>query len=234
MDTPDLRALAALGEFFVLPPAPSDGAWEPVATLCDDAGTLRDYVLRTRRATATGFGVSEHHVPVKAAASSLHLSITARLLSPAIGAAACLGAVPRLASDSVVWQRDSSHRPILGTTRVAWTPVGDARRAAGQIVDSLVDDVLRGLNATLQHAVSLSPQVMWGNIASAANGAVTVLAQNRPDVEAFGRALVAALIDIEPLAGCAELTDGRFRRRNCCLFYQVPGGGYCGDCVLVD
>ena len=25
-----------------------------------------------------------------------------------------------------------------------------------------------------------------------------------------------------------------FRRRSCCLYYRVPGGGICGDCVLVD
>jgi FhuF-like iron-sulfur protein len=23
-----------------------------------------------------------------------------------------------------------------------------------------------------------------------------------------------------------------FRRRSCCLYYRVPGGGLCGDCTL--
>ncbi|MEU7551440.1 (2Fe-2S)-binding protein [Streptomyces sp. NPDC044571] len=23
-----------------------------------------------------------------------------------------------------------------------------------------------------------------------------------------------------------------FVRRSCCLYYKVPGGGFCGDCVL--
>lgn len=232
MNTPDLSALTALGEYFALPSAQGD-SWLPVATLCGDAETLRDYTLRMRAATAAGFRVADDDVPVKAAASSVHLSIAARLLSPAIGAATCLGAVPMLTSGSVFWQRDPSHRPLLGAARLQWSPVTDARAAARWITDTLVDGVLRLLSTTMRHAVSLPPHVMWGNIASAANGAVTVLAATRPDAEGFGRALVRELITDEPLRGTAEFTDGRFRRRNCCLFYQVPGGGYCGDCVLV-
>ena len=26
----------------------------------------------------------------------------------------------------------------------------------------------------------------------------------------------------------------RFKRTSCCLYYRVPGGGYCGDCVLTE
>ncbi|AKS36792.1 (2Fe-2S)-binding protein [Mycolicibacterium goodii] len=233
MDTADLGALATLGEFFALPAA-AGPSWQPVATLCGDPETLRVYVSRTRAATAAGFGVDEADVPVRAAASAVHLSIAARLLSPAIGAAACLAAVPSLTSDSVFWQRDTSHRPPLGAAGLTWSPVTDARSAADRINQTLLADVLCQLNVTLRQAVSLPPQVMWGNIASAANGAVTVLAQTRPEAGDFGRALVREMIAAEPLLGAAEITHGRFRRRNCCLFYQVPGGGYCGDCVLVD
>ncbi|WP_158167809.1 (2Fe-2S)-binding protein [Mycolicibacterium smegmatis] len=232
MENRNLGALAALGEFFALPVA--GDSWRPVDTLCGDAAILREYTSRMRAATATGFGIGVDDVPVRAAASSLHLSIVSRLLSPAVGAAACLSAVPSLTPDSVFWHDDSSHRPALGVSRVEWSPVPDAGSAAAEITAMLVDGVLRLLNTAMQQAVSLPPQVMWGNIASAANGAVTVLAQNRPGAEGFGRALVRDMIAAEPLLGTADVTDGRFRRRNCCLFYQVPGGGYCGDCVLVD
>jgi hypothetical protein len=41
------------------------------------------------------------------------------------------------------------------------------------------------------------------------------------------------------LAGTGELRpprppdrDWSFRRRSCCLYYRVPGGELCGDCVL--
>jgi ferric iron reductase protein FhuF len=36
-----------------------------------------------------------------------------------------------------------------------------------------------------------------------------------------------------PYAGELELLgNGRARRRTCCLFYEVPGAGLCGDCVF--
>ncbi len=76
--------------------------------------------------------------------------------------------------------------------------------------------------------------MLWGNVISAANGAVTVMSQTRPECEQPGRALIAALMATDQLAGAAAHIDGTFRRRNCCLFYLVPGAGYCGDCVLVD
>ncbi|MEU9111287.1 (2Fe-2S)-binding protein [Streptomyces sp. NPDC048483] len=31
------------------------------------------------------------------------------------------------------------------------------------------------------------------------------------------------MLTVSPLA---------YRRRNCCLYYRVPGMGTCGDCVL--
>ncbi|WP_166902779.1 (2Fe-2S)-binding protein [Mycobacterium sp. DL440] len=233
MDAGKSDALAALGEFFALPAA-DPASWRPIASLCGDQADLHEYTMRTRAATASGFAIDEADVPVKAAASSVHLSITARLLSPAVGAAVCLGTVPVLTLDSLFWQQDSSHRPALGAAGVEWVTQSDPRRAAALIADSLIGNVLRLLNATMRRAVALPPQVMWGNIASAANGAVTVLAQSRPDAQAGGHDLIDALIAIEPLRGTSDLAGQRFRRRSCCLFYQVPGGGYCGDCVFPD
>ncbi|MGB7360913.1 MAG: (2Fe-2S)-binding protein [Mycobacterium sp.] len=34
------------------------------------------------------------------------------------------------------------------------------------------------------------------------------------------------------VATAATYTQGRFVRRSCCLFYQAPRAGLCGDCVL--
>lgn len=233
MDAGKSDPIAALGEFFALPAAdPAD--WLPIASLCGDPAVLHEYTMRTRAATAAGFGIDEADVPVKAAASSVHLSIAARLLSPALGAAVRFGSVPLLTMDSLFWQQDSSHRPALGKAGVEWVTETDPARIAVTIAESLIENVLRLLNDTMGPAESLSPQVMWGNIASAANGAVTVLAMSRPDAQRRGRELVAELIAIEPLRGAADVVGEQFRRRNCCLFYQVPGGGYCGDCVLID
>lgn len=233
MDAGKTDPIAALGDFFALPAA-DPATWRPLASLCGDQAAVHEYTMRTRAATASGFGIDQADVPVKAAASSVHLSITARLLSPVVGSAACLGTVPLLTLDSLFWQLDSSHRPVLGAAGAASVSETDPHRAATLIAGSLIGNVLSLLNDTMRLAESLSPQVMWGNIASAANGAVTVLAQSRPDARARGHDLVDALIAIEPLCGTADFVGTRFRRRSCCLFYQVPGSGYCGDCVLVE
>ncbi|KWX25894.1 hypothetical protein AFM11_00970 [Mycolicibacterium wolinskyi] len=227
-----LREVAELGEFFALPVA-DDGGWLPISTLLTDTA-MRDYTRRTQAAIASSMGVAESAVPLKAAASSLHLSIAARLLSPVVGAAVCLAAVPRLTTETVKWQRDSSHRPALAMTRADWVRVTDPHQAARAIAETVITDVFAPLNDTMRSAAALSPQVLWGNVASAANGAVTVLAQTQAAAERRGRALVAALIATAPLLDAAEFAAGQFRRRNCCLFYQVPGGGYCGDCVLAE
>lgn len=231
MDGPDLGSVARLGEFFALPPA--DDSWLPITGLVTDAATLRDYAARTRSAIAAGFPVEESRIPHRAAASSLHLAIAARLLSPVVGAAACFDAIPLLTSKSLFWQRSSNHRPTLGAAGVEWVSVGDPGGAARAITDSLILEVVGPFNETMRRATSLSPQVMWGNIASAANGAVTALTRLRPSAQRRGREVVRGLLVDDPLAGAAEFVDDRFVRRNCCLFYQVPGGGYCSDCVLV-
>ncbi len=233
MNAGESDPIAVLGEFFALPTA-DPTTWRPIASLCGDQAALHEYTMRTRAATASGFGIDEADVPVKAAASSVHLSIAARLLSPALGAAACLGTVPLLSLDSLFWQQDSSHRPILGTAGAEQVSAPEPQQAAAVIAESLIGNVLSLLTETMRLAESFSPQVMWGNVASAANGAVTVLTRSRPDVRSRGRDLVAALLATEPLRGTADVAGQRFRRRSCCLFYQVPGGGYCGDCVLVD
>lgn len=233
MDVPGFGSLEPLGEFFVLPAADSD-TWMPITSLLSDAATVRDYTHRTRTAIASSMGVGTTDVPIKAAASSAHLSIAARLLSPAVGAAVCVDAVPLLSPDSIYWQRDSSHRPTLGVARLDWVAVSSPAQAAAAIIDSLVDGVLRPLNETMRSATALSPQVLWGNIASAANGAVTVLSMSRPQDEPRGRTLIAALLAAQPLSGAAEFVGDRFMRRNCCLYYQIPGGGYCGDCIFTD
>lgn len=232
-ETASLRsAVAELGEFFALPSA-DDPSWLPIVTLLDDAATVGEYARRAQRAIAASMGVAEADVPIKAAASSVQLSIAARLLSPVIGAAICLPAIPVLTTKSVFWQPTSSHRPQLGVAGIEWVDSTTVEQAAAVIRDSLIGEVLWELNQTMRAAAALSPQVLWGNVASAATGTVTVLAQRRPSDEQRGRALIAALIAAEPLLGAAEFVEGRFRRRNCCLFYQVPRGGYCGDCVLV-
>jgi ferric iron reductase protein FhuF len=52
-------------------------------------------------------------------------------------------------------------------------------------------------------------------------------------------AVAERLLDAAPLARTVALrapeppdVGWTFRRRSCCLYYRVPGGAVCGDCVL--
>jgi hypothetical protein len=231
----DTAALAGqvgeLGEYFTLTAAEGAG-WQPMSALLSDGAAVRDQVTRTRRAIAAGANADMAAIPVKVAASALQLSIASRLLSPALGAATCFGAVPLLTSSCVFWRGGSGHALELAVADVTWVDEATPRDAAGLIAESLIDDVLRRLNLAFRTSAALSPQVARGNVASAANGAITVLAQSRPHDEARGRALVGALIESPSLLGTAEPSGRPFRRNSCCLFYLVPGSGYCGDCVL--
>jgi ferric iron reductase protein FhuF len=60
-----------------------------------------------------------------------------------------------------------------------------------------------------------------------------MLASASPAHAPVARAVGQRLLDNAPLTGTGAFTGTTFRRTTCCLYYQVPGGGYCGDCVLL-
>jgi hypothetical protein len=104
---------------------------------------------------------------------------------------------------------------------------------SADVIAATVVPALAELGGHLDRLFALSTRVTLGNLASAANGAVTVLGMTRPALLAPGRALVRALVAAGPLAGTGSFTGDRFTRRSCCLYYQAPRSGLCGDCVLV-
>ncbi|MEY7980314.1 (2Fe-2S)-binding protein, partial [Streptomyces pilosus] len=55
----------------------------------------------------------------------------------------------------------------------------------------------------------------------------------RADVADRAGRLARELLTDPSLAGAGTLTGTAFRRRSCCLYYRVPGGGVCGDCCFV-
>ena len=223
--------LAELGEFFALP-EPNGSGWLPFPRLFEDA-VLAELVARTRSAIATSAQCADSVISPRLAASSLHLGIAARLLSPPIGAAVCFAALPALTETSVLVHITDSHTPRFAMTGVAWSAVPGATEAADALRRSVLT-MLTELGHALHAVVGLSPQVSRGNLISAANGAVTVMALQRPQLRTPGRKLIQELAETEPLCGTASFTGDQLVRRSCCLFYQVPGSGLCGDCVLVD
>ena len=84
-------------------------------------------------------------------------------------------------------------------------------------------------------AMTVSPRVLWGNVASAVNGAATMIAAARPDLAGPAAETAAAMLANPALTGTYQGRPLRgFRRRNCCLIYRLSPErpAYCGDCVL--
>lgn len=221
--------LAALGGYFALD---TDAGTRSrcIAELFDDQ-VIAGYVGRTRAAVAAAADCAPEDIPIRMAASSFHIGVAARLLSPVIGGALCFGTVPVLDQRSLRWTPAAEHAVQFIVPDPAWLTVDEATSA--QVIAATVLPVLTELGTVLNGLVALSPRITLGNLASSANGAVTVLAMSRPQLEVPGRDLVRALLRTEPLSGTGEFLAGQFRRRSCCLYYQAPGSGLCGDCVLI-
>jgi ferric iron reductase protein FhuF len=148
-----------------------------------------------------------------------------------------LGAeLPAPRRDQVWWRAvDGGPLPVAvaGIGVVATVDADDDAVAAafGEIV---VDGLIGPLLAAFRRRFRLSPKVLHGNVASALGGAVTMLAGAGPTRVGRARRIVERLLARAPLAGEATIVrpQWRLRRANCCLYYRIPGGGYCGDCVL--
>jgi hypothetical protein len=199
-----LREVAALGGFFAVETAPEGGAWRAFDDLAEPR-VLAGLVEQSRAYLQDrSGGVVEARV-----AASLHfLGTAARLLSPVLASTVRHAVTPRLAGRSVRW-RVADH----GT--VAFAITGDGTATLAEAVAALDP-----LGRTVAREFRLSPRIVRGNVASALAGAARMLGAPAP-------AVAAPLV-----ADAGAWTAGTFRRASCCLFYRVPGGGLCGDCVL--
>ncbi len=228
---PELAALRALGGFFVLRtgaapngPLPTLAATyeNPVPDVYGNSLTFRVHAVAERLQAPE----------VRIAASIAQQALAARLWSAALGCAALYGRIPDLDPRLLHWDAGSSAPDDLWLAEVRPLPV-----------DALVDVVLHGhlepLNAALVAHHHMSAGLLWGNAASALAGAARELdrwarARGRPEVATRARALTAELLAHPLLAGTGTLTGTAFRRRSCCLYYRVPGGGVCGDCCFTQ
>jgi hypothetical protein len=211
-----LRAAAQAGPFFALAlrdqaPGPE---WRPAAQLrrADLAGLVAG--------TAEQLGTSETRV----AASIVQQGLAARLWSPVLACALLHGLVPDLSSVLI-----AAGPPIrLGLTQVAgWQ--ADSGRELAQLAARTIRGPLAVLGAALP--ARLPDGLLRGNSASAAVGALSVLAVRQPGLARSAAVLGRELVRATDLAGTGELGSGlAFRRRSCCLYYRIPDGGLCGDC----
>ena len=236
-----LADLAALGPYFAVdvhrPGSPVRPPWQPLGELTSSPGALARRIGEVRERLAAAAGCPAAAVEFRVAASIAQLGLCARLLSPALGAVAAGRALPVDAAQARwVPVLGGPFRLSLAEEAIAAEPADTAiaaepgTAATAALLAGPVTQIVRAVEA-----MAVSPRVLWGNVASAVNGAATMIAAARPDLAGRAAEAAAALLGHPDLAGTYQ---GRplqgFRRRNCCLIYRLSPErpAYCGDCVL--
>lgn len=237
-----IHAITALGPFFAFtthPPDPPHAAPEAGAApgwQALDAPAVAARAAAVRAWLAAASGQRPDAVEARVGASVAHLGLAARLVSPALAAAALHGVLLDHGLDAVRW------RSVLGGPVPLSLPAAALHGPAlppGPLADAFAARLRRGPLAALAdlHApLGVSRHILLGNTASAVHGAATMVAAARPDLAAATTAFAAAVLDRDPLRAQRARTDaGAFRRRSCCLIYRAAPdrrGALCGDCAL--
>ncbi|MEU1404878.1 (2Fe-2S)-binding protein [Streptomyces sp. NPDC005728] len=232
---PDLTALRRLGGFFVLRTVRggSGPVSESLPTLAETYATATPDVHRnalTFRVDTVGHRLRTTEPRV--AASIAHQGLAARLWSAALACAALYGRLPDLDPGLLRWDAAAGAPDDLWLTEVRPVP-GDAATLA----DSVLHGHLEPLGETLTARYGVATGLLWGNTGSALAGAYRELdrwarAGGRDEVADRARGLTDALFAHPLLRTTGTRTGTAFRRRSCCLYYRVPGGGVCGDCCF--
>jgi ferric iron reductase protein FhuF len=232
-----LVSASEIGPYFAVESAVAQGEWRTVADLWTGTGCLSERVNTAREYLGSR---TNTEVDLRASASISSLGFLSRLVSPALATACLAGVIPRLDPHHIYW------RPVVGGPvpiafdAIDGITVSTTAEAAAELERmALLPCVLPVLTA-YSRQFRLSLRVLRGNVASALAGAAGMLIQARTPLVVDPVAVVQATLALPSLTDTGHYErpfDDRaqrfFVRHNCCLFYRVPGGGTCGDCVLV-
>jgi hypothetical protein len=218
----DVRALladvAGLGPFFTLGTGPA----APGERLLADPEAVRDRIAHVASAL---------RCEDRVAASLAFQGFAAQVVSGPYAAAVLHGTAPALLPATVWWTPAAGGGWALRTDASALVP---ADRLAEQ-----VEGLLAALVAAVRGQVTVADGLLWGNAASTVAAAKRLLVVQRPAAAGRAAEVAEAVLAHGPFAGAGQLLPPRdpdlvwtFRRRSCCLYYRVPGGGLCDDCVL--
>ncbi|MFY4717337.1 (2Fe-2S)-binding protein [Streptomyces sp. LaBMicrA B280] len=243
---PELAALRPPGPFFALRTDPyGDPAGLPTLAAAYAPDGPGDPLTARVRLVAHRLRAPEPRV----AASLAQQGLAARLWSVALGCAVLYGRLPDLRPGLLRWDIGAAAPDDLWLTEVSPGPGDSATTAAAAATAAattataaaLADAVLHGhlepLGETLRAHYGIASGLLWGNAGSALAGAARELerwarAEGRTDAAARTRALAGELFAHPLLRTTGTRTGIAFRRRSCCLYYRVPGGGVCGDCCF--
>jgi len=227
-----LADLAALGPYFAVevhrPGSPLRPPWQSLGELTGSPGALADRIGEVRERLAAAAGHPAAAVDFRVAASIAQLGLCARLLSPTLGAAAAGRTLP-VDVGQARWVPALGGPFRLSLAEAAVAAEADTAATAALLAGPITQ-IVRAVEA-----MAVSPRVLWGNVASAVNGAAAMIAAARPDLAGPAAETAAAMLASPALVGTFQGRPLRgFRRRNCCLIYRLSPGrpAYCGDCVL--
>lgn len=236
-----LAELARLGPFFALQSHPARSTpvegWRPLAELLHQPGALEARVAAVRAALAQACGRQPGEVEQRVAASMAQLGLAARLICPALGVAVLTGCVLPVDPARMRW-RPGPGAVELSISENALPPAGSAVTSPTALADALAGAVLDGPVRELVEAsarFAVSPQVLWGNVASVVNGVRALIGVAEPTLSQPAEEIVSRLLSRPPLHGTHQGNAAAgFRRRSCCLVYRLAPGQapVCGDCVL--
>lgn len=168
---------------------------------------------------ATKIGADE----LRVALATWHLGLVSRLWSVAIGAA-IEGAHLDL---STLHLAATGDQLAVDTTHVTCRDLGSAPER--DVVANVVD-TCHHLHDAIRAVSPLATGLLWGNVTSSALNTV------RLQGSTFGALSPQAVVDeclARPeLANTVKPAPYGWKRLSCCLFYQTPQGGMCGDCSL--
>lgn len=208
-----LAQVSMSGPYFAVGTGPLDEAgWRPVRQLYTDTDLLDASVGRV----AARMPTTDRRV----AASTFHLGFAARLWSITLGALAGHELLVDLDAEQLHYRETDGRLEMHLPHPICW----QGADLESLMVDSVLEAHLIPLAAALGRLHPISEKVLWGNAASALLGAGRVL----------GRAELARSLCGDPRLSAAVrfAADSDYHRRSCCLYYRIPGGGLCADCVL--
>ncbi len=259
-----LADVGRVGPYFAVAtgPEPGGGGWVPVRALAGPVDRPGDPLRARITAVRTALGTDDR-VAASIAFQGLAAQLVAPLFAavavhrvlpvppgPATGipVAADRGPGPGPGPATRIHEAGAGLADVLrwrpgGAGPWLWWagPPGRVVAAPAEALPDLIAELLGPLVVAVRARVSISERVLWGDAGSAVASARGLVAAARPHAADEAAAVAHLLLTAPFLAPTSSLRGSgppgaawTFRRRSCCLYHRVPGGGVCGDCVLHD
>lgn len=232
-----LVAARRIGPFFAVEFAAAQSEWRTVADLWTDSDCLSELVDTAGNYLRSG---TDTAIDQRCCASISSLGFMSRLVAPALATACMAGVVPRLDPHRTYWRPAVAGPVPIALASVDGATVRTSDEAAVELERAALLPCVEPVLNAYSRQFRLSLRVLRGNVSSALAGAATVLNRASVPLGLDPVEVVHVLLNGPSLTGTGhyerpfeDRADRFFVRHNCCLFYRIPGGGTCGDCVLV-